>query len=126
MELGCKYTDQSSRIFLHSLTSGRTIANCFSYVLDIVKGLSAKLQKRADIVMAAIRYAFGLEKVGVQTTNRTLSSKDIMSRVYGVKSQGGNFHLKVGGAKSSSNAGDPMLGVAVGGGSRIVFTTTSL
>ena len=26
--------------------------------------------------------------------------------------QGGNFHLKVGGAKSS-NAGDPMLGVAV-------------
>ena len=27
--------------------------------------------------------------------------------------QGGNFHLKVGGAKSSGNAGDPMLGVAV-------------
>ena len=26
--------------------------------------------------------------------------------------QGGNFHLKVGGAKSSGNAGDPMLGVA--------------
>ena len=26
---------------------------------------------------------------------------------------GGNFHLKVGGAKSSGNAGDPMLGVAV-------------
>ena len=24
--------------------------------------------------------------------------------------QGGNFHLKVGGAKSSGNAGDPMLG----------------
>ena len=23
--------------------------------------------------------------------------------------QGGNFHLKVGGAKSSGNAGDPML-----------------
>ena len=31
-------------------------------------------------------------------------------------SQGGNFHLKVGGTKSSGNAGDPMLGVAVGGG----------
>ena len=31
-------------------------------------------------------------------------------------SQGGNFHLKVGGAKSSGNAGDPMLGVAVSGG----------
>ena len=31
--------------------------------------------------------------------------------------QGGNFHLKVGGAKSSGNAGDPMLGVAVSGGS---------
>ena len=28
-------------------------------------------------------------------------------------SRGGNFHLKVGGAKSSGNAGDPMLGVAV-------------
>ena len=28
-------------------------------------------------------------------------------------SGGGNFHLKVGGAKSSGNAGDPMLGVAV-------------
>ena len=27
--------------------------------------------------------------------------------------QGGNFHLKDGGAKSSGNAGDPMLGVAV-------------
>ena len=27
--------------------------------------------------------------------------------------QGGNFHLKVGGAKSSGNAGDPMLRVAV-------------
>ena len=39
---------------------------------------------------------------------------------------GGNFQLKVGGAKSSGNAGDPMLGVAVGGGSRIVFTTTHL
>ena len=26
--------------------------------------------------------------------------------------QGGNFLLKVGGAKSSGNAGDPMLGVA--------------
>ena len=25
--------------------------------------------------------------------------------------QGGNFHLKVGGAKSSGNAGDPMLGL---------------
>ena len=32
---------------------------------------------------------------------------------------GGIFHLKVGGAKSSGNAGDPMLGVAVSGGSRI-------
>ena len=35
---------------------------------------------------------------------------------------GGNFHLKVGGiggAKSSGNAGDPMLGVAVSGVSRI-------
>ena len=30
--------------------------------------------------------------------------------------QGGNFHLKVGGAKSSGNAGDPLLGVAVSGG----------
>ena len=28
---------------------------------------------------------------------------------------GGYFHLKVGGAKSSGNAGDPMLGVAVSG-----------
>ena len=27
--------------------------------------------------------------------------------------QGVNFHLKVGGAKSSGNAGDPMMGVAV-------------
>ena len=27
--------------------------------------------------------------------------------------QGGNFHLKVGGAKSSGNTGDPLLGVAV-------------
>ena len=27
--------------------------------------------------------------------------------------QGGNFHLKVGGAKSCGNAGDPILGVAV-------------
>ena len=36
------------------------------------------------------------------------------------KTSGGNFHLKVGGgAKSSGNAGDPMLGVAVSGGSRI-------
>ena len=33
-------------------------------------------------------------------------------------SQEGNFHLKVGGgAKSSGNAGDSMLGVAVSGGS---------
>ena len=32
------------------------------------------------------------------------------------REQGGNFHLKVGGAKSSGNAGDPMLGVAVSGG----------
>ena len=32
---------------------------------------------------------------------------------------GGNFHLKVGGAKSSVNAGDSMLGVTVSGGSRI-------
>ena len=29
---------------------------------------------------------------------------------------GGYFHLKVGGAKSSGNAGDPMLGVTVSGG----------
>ena len=29
--------------------------------------------------------------------------------------QGGYFHLKVGGAKSSGNAGDPMLGFAVSG-----------
>ena len=29
--------------------------------------------------------------------------------------QGGNFHLKVGGTKSSGNAGDPMLGVAISG-----------
>ena len=29
--------------------------------------------------------------------------------------QGGNFHLKVGGAKSSGNAGDPMLEFAVSG-----------
>ena len=28
---------------------------------------------------------------------------------------GGNFHLKVGGAKSSGSAGDPMLGFAVSG-----------
>ena len=35
------------------------------------------------------------------------------------QNRGGNFHLKVGGAKSSGNAGDPMLGVAVSGGSRI-------
>ena len=32
---------------------------------------------------------------------------------------GGNFHLKVGGGQSSGNAGDPMQGVAVSGGSRI-------
>ena len=38
--------------------------------------------------------------------------------------QGGNFHLKVGGAKSSGNADDPMLGIAVSGGSRIHTTTT--
>ena len=30
-----------------------------------------------------------------------------------LKDKGGNFHLKVGGPKSSGNAGDPMLGVAV-------------
>ena len=35
---------------------------------------------------------------------------------YSLHIQGGNFHLKVGGAKSSGNAGDPMLGVAVSGG----------
>ena len=35
------------------------------------------------------------------------------SLVADVLMQGGNFHLKVGGAKSSGNAGDPMLGVAV-------------
>ena len=38
--------------------------------------------------------------------------------------QGGNFHLKVGGAKSSGNAGDPMLGVTVSGGYIITQTTT--
>ena len=50
-------------------------------------------------------------------------------------SQGGNFHLKVGGARSSGNAGDPMLGVAVavsggynhpnhkvGGGQKLCFS----
>ena len=31
----------------------------------------------------------------------------------GVQEQGGTFHLKVGRVKSSGNAGDPMLGVAV-------------
>ena len=30
--------------------------------------------------------------------------------VYNSPLQGGNFHLKVGGAKSNGNAGDPMLG----------------
>ena len=41
-----------------------------------------------------------------------------MSLVYAVVTigQGGNFHLKVGGAKSSGNAGDPMQEVAVSGG----------
>ena len=45
----------------------------------------------------------------------------IWSKTYATRilMQGGNFHLKVGGAKSSGNAGDPMLGVAVSGGSRI-------
>ena len=33
----------------------------------------------------------------------------------GLTTQEGNFHLKVGGAKSSGNAGDPMLGFAVSG-----------
>ena len=37
--------------------------------------------------------------------------------------QGGNFHLKVGGAKSSGNAGDPMLRVAVSGGSNLITQT---
>ena len=36
--------------------------------------------------------------------------------------KGGNFHLKVGGAKSSSNAGDPMLGHKVGGGQNLCFS----
>ena len=36
---------------------------------------------------------------------------------------GGNFHLKVEGAKSSGNAGDPMLGVAVSGGSNLITQT---
>ena len=40
--------------------------------------------------------------------------------------QGGNFHLKVGGAKSSGNAGDPMLWVAVSGGSRIYMDACCL
>ena len=54
MGLGCKYTTKAQG-FLHSLTSGRTIIALviLNHVLDIVKGLSAKLQKRdADIVMA--------------------------------------------------------------------------
>ena len=33
-----------------------------------------------------------------------------------IQPQGGNFHLKIGGAQSSGNAGDPMLRVAVSGG----------
>ena len=36
-----------------------------------------------------------------------------VNTIYLLIVQGGNFHLKVGGAKSSGNAGDPMLGVAV-------------
>ena len=39
----------------------------------------------------------------------------VPSKQYFVPIQGGNFHLKVGGAKSSGNAGDPMLGFAVSG-----------
>ena len=39
--------------------------------------------------------------------------------VFVLGEQGGNSHLKVGGAKSSGNAGDPMLGIAVSGGSRL-------
>ena len=41
------------------------------------------------------------------------------------KLQGGNFHLKVGGAKSSGNAGDPMLGVAESVMDIITQTTTT-
>ena len=39
-----------------------------------------------------------------------------LARAVSPTNRGGNFHLKVGGAKSSGNAGDPMLGVAVSGG----------
>ena len=42
---------------------------------------------------------------------RTCSTRPL--RTFAPGQQGGNFHLKVGGAKSSGNAGDPMLGVAV-------------
>ena len=42
-----------------------------------------------------------------------------LQSLHSIPGGGGNFHLKVGGAKSSGNAGDPMLGVAVSGGSRI-------
>ena len=64
--MGCKYTTKAQG-FLHSLTSGRTIIALviLNHVLDIVKGLSAKLQKHdADIVMAASRYAFWFRKSG--------------------------------------------------------------
>ena len=52
----------------------------------------------------------------------TISKKFIVSLTIftitlALPTQGGNFHLKVGGAKSSGNAGDPMLRVAVSGGS---------
>ena len=50
---------------------------------------------------------------------RVLWSSDdgraVMKVPYRINSlnRGGNFQLKVGGAESSANAGDPMLGVAV-------------
>ena len=39
----------------------------------------------------------------------------LIVRCFKIHIAGGNFHLKVGGAKSSSNAGDPMLGFTVSG-----------
>ena len=45
---------------------------------------------------------------------RSLLLHDVILGKSVITSQGGNFHLKVGGgAQSSGNAGDPMLGVAV-------------
>ena len=47
---------------------------------------------------------------------QVLQIHTIKASIKTFRTRGGNFHLKVGGAKSSGNAGDPMLGV---GGSRI-------